>query len=98
MITCASTDIALQSLSYFQFGYISVPLNQFDGTHDHAGCAESALQPVIHEMLFGKFAGMAAGGLLMEIAFCPMPRAIATKPRQQDRLVSVDWIARLPMC
>jgi molybdenum cofactor cytidylyltransferase len=32
---------------------------------------------------------MAAGGLLMEIASRPLPRAIATRPKQPDRLVGM---------
>ena len=63
------------------------------------GCARSpklngldwVLQLVLAdiEMTRGEFADMAAGGLLMEIASRPLPRAIATKPRQQDRLVGM---------
>ena len=63
------------------------------------GCARSpklngldwVLQLVLAdiEMTRGEFADMAAGGLLMEIASRPLPRAIATKPRQPDRLVGM---------
>ena len=63
------------------------------------GCARSpklngldwVLQLVLAdiEITRGEFADMAAGGLLMEIASRPLPRAIATKPRQPDRLVGI---------
>jgi len=41
------------------------------------------------EMTRAEFADMAAGGLLMEIASRPLPRAIATRPKQPDRLVGM---------
>jgi molybdenum cofactor cytidylyltransferase len=63
------------------------------------GCARSpklngldwVLQLVLAdiEMTRGEFADMAAGGLLMEIASRPLPRAIATKPQQPDRLAGI---------
>ena len=63
------------------------------------GCARSpklngldwVLQLVLAdvEMTRGEFADMAAGGLLMEIASRPLPRNIATKPQQPDRLVGM---------
>ena len=63
------------------------------------GCARSpklngldwVLQLVLADvdMTRSEFADMAAGGLLMEIASRPLPRAIATKPHQPDRLVGI---------
>jgi molybdenum cofactor cytidylyltransferase len=63
------------------------------------GCARSpklngldwVLQLVLAdiEMTRGEFADMSAGGLLMEIASRPLPRAIATKPQQPDRLAGI---------
>ena len=41
------------------------------------------------EMTRAEFADLAAGGLLMEIASRPLPRAIATRPKQPDRLVGM---------
>ena len=63
------------------------------------GCARSpklngldwVLQLVLADvdMTCSEFADMAAGGLLMEIASRPLPRAMATKPHQPDRLVGI---------
>ena len=63
------------------------------------GCARSpklngldwVLQLVLADvdMTRSEFADMAAGGLLMEIASRPLPRAMATKPYQPDRLVGM---------
>ena len=63
------------------------------------GCARSpklngldwVLQLVLADvdMTRSEFADMGAGGLLMEIASRPLPRAIATKPHQPDRLVGI---------
>ena len=63
------------------------------------GCARSpklngldwVLQLVLADvdMTRSEFADMAAGGLLMEIASRPLPRAMATKPHQPDRLVGI---------
>ena len=63
------------------------------------GCARSpklngldwVLQLVLADvdMTRREFADMAAGGLLMEIASRPLPRAMATKPHQPDRLVGI---------
>ena len=41
------------------------------------------------DMTCSEFADMAAGGLLMEIASRPLPRAMATKLHQPDRLVGM---------
>ena len=63
------------------------------------GCARSpklngldwVLQLVLADvdLTRSEFADMAAGGLLMEIASRPLPRAMATKPHQPDRLVGI---------
>jgi molybdenum cofactor cytidylyltransferase len=39
----------------------------------------------------GELAEMAAGGLLMEIASRPMPRALATSPHAEDKMAG-DFI------